>query len=66
MGFDELRQKVRSLVDPGKPSKGLQFFAMCGGGQDAELGAAGLQAMGSLSEGNRVMRLHGGTNVLDQ
>lgn len=26
MGFDELRQKVRSLVDPGKPSKGLQFL----------------------------------------
>lgn len=55
MGFDELRQKVRSLVDPGKPSKGLQFFAMGGGGQDAELGAAGLQAVGGLRKGDRIL-----------
>ncbi len=55
MGFDELRQKVRSLVDPGKPSKGLQFFAMGGGGQDAELGAAGLQAVGGLAKNDSIL-----------
>ena len=48
MGFDELRQTVRSFVDPGTPSEGLQFFAVGGGGQDSELGAAGLHAVGGL------------------